>query len=128
MHRPSTVPVLARLVNRLHPHTRGWLAEKVALVYLLARGFWPLRRPRTAHVQTDLLLTRGTILLVAEVKYRATAEAAAIALGPAQTRRLQGECRRLAAVYPDYAVRGDVLWVMPVWPFVRHWPGAISLE
>lgn len=122
----TRLPLLARLVNRFHPHTRGWLAEKVALAYLLAHGFWPAARPLRAHVQTDLLLTCGAILCVVEVKYRA--QNADMALGIVQIRRLQRECVRLAALFPHHTVRGDVVLVQPVWPFVRHRAGAISLE
>ncbi|MCP5405666.1 MAG: YraN family protein [Pseudomonadaceae bacterium] len=125
---PARVPALARLVNCLHPHTKGWLAEKLAFFYLLTHGYLPARRPTTAHVQTDLLLCRGRILLLVEVKYRPTATAAALAISPTQRARLTREARRLAALYPAYALRADIIAVFPRWPFLSHLPSAIALD
>lgn len=125
---PRSLPILGRLVNRLHPHTRGRLAEKVAFVYLLAQGYRPARRPGRAPVQTDLLLTRGTIVLLVEVKFRQSAAAAQVAVSAAQTRRLQAESRRLAAYFPHHTLRADILEVLPCWPWLVHRPGAIPLD
>jgi putative endonuclease len=122
-----SLPSPARLVNRLHPHARGRLAEQAALLYFLARGYLPAARPRRAPTQTDLLLRRGSALLVVEVKYRPSEEKGHRALSPAQAARLRREATRLAALHPALAVRADTLLVFPAWPFFRHVAEAIPL-
>lgn len=122
------LPSLARLVNCLCPHTRGWLAEQLAAAYFLIQGFRPLRRPNRTLVQTDLLLTRGTVVLLVEVKFRQTATQAALAISPTQAKRLRAEARRIAARYPSHTLRVDGVQVFPHWPFVRHSPACIALD
>lgn len=122
------LPSLAGLVNRLHPHTRGWLAEYVALVYLGVQGYRPARRFWRTRVQTDLVLTRGTVMVLVEVKFRQTAAHAAVAITPTQAARLRAEARRIAARHPAYTVRADAVQVFPAWPFVHHSPALIALD
>ncbi|MFZ2587300.1 MAG: YraN family protein [Alphaproteobacteria bacterium] len=124
----STLPSLASLVNRLHPHTRGWLAEKLAALYLLAYGFTPIRRPHRAPVQTDLLLARGKLVLLVEVKFRQIHLNALQAITPNQKARLRAEARRISARYPTHTLRVDGIQVFPHWPFLHHTPVLIPLD
>lgn len=123
-----SLPTLARLVNKLSPHRRGQVAEKLALAYFLVQGYTPARRQMRERVQTDLLLSRGQTLLVVEVKFRQSEWGGHLALGPAQRRRLQRAAKALAARNPAHTVRADVVAVFPHWPFVRHLPAAIALD
>ncbi len=123
-----SVPFLPRLVNRLSPHWRGWMAEKLALLYFLLQGFRPAPRRWRQRVQTDLVLVRGQTILLVEVKFRQTELAGHLALGPSQRQRLQRAARTLAGRYPAHTVRADVVAVFPAWPFVRHLPAAIALD
>lgn len=123
-----SLPSLPRLVNKLHPHARGRLAEAAALLYFLLHGYTPAARPRRAPTQTDLLLRRGATLLVVEVKFRPTEAKGHLALSPAQAARLKREAHRLAALHPTLSVRADTLLVFPAWPFLRHVAEAIPLD
>lgn len=114
------LPPLARLAKRLHPHLRGAAAEKLALVFYALHGYRPAPRPARALAQTDLLLTKGQSLLVAEVKYRTTRSRGHLALTPAQARRLTRQLRALAGHYPNHTVVFEVLLVFPHWPFLQR--------
>jgi putative endonuclease len=103
-----TLTLLQRLAKRLHPHTRGRLAEKLALLTYLARGWRPAPRPWRALAQTDLLLRRGQTLLLVEVKYRATPQSATKAVSPAQKQRLIRQMRALAGRHPTYTLAVEV--------------------
>lgn len=111
---------LLRLAKRLHPHTRGALAEKTALVFYALRGWRRAPRPWRALAQTDLLLTKRQSLLVVEVKYRPTRARGQTALAPAQRARLLRQMRALAARHPRHTVALEVLLVFPHWPFVQR--------
>lgn len=107
----------------------GWLAEQIALLYLMLRGYRPLRRNwRGGGAEVDLLVWKRDVLVVVEVKYRATTLGAHHALGPAQAKRLQHQAQRLRGRYPNLVVRGDVLLVYPRWPFIEHHPQALALD
>lgn len=123
-----SVPFLQHIVNKLSPHRRGWLAEKLALAFFLAQGYTPAPRRQRERIQTDLLLIRGQTLLLVEVKFRQTEQGSHLALGPAQRQRLHRAARALAGHFPAHTIRADVLAVFPHWPFLRHLPAAIALD
>jgi Holliday junction resolvase-like predicted endonuclease len=114
------LPPLAHLAKRLHPHTRGALAEKLAHIVYALQGYRPLPRKHRALAQTDLLLTKGQSLLVAEVKYRTTRGRGHLALTPAQRTRLTRQLRALAGHYPNHTIVFEVLLVFPHWPFLQR--------
>lgn len=98
----------------------GKLGEGLALIYFMAQGWWPAKRPRFEAVQTDLLLRRGHVLLLVEVKTRRHAVPLEKALSGAQKERLRFQAKRLAARYPTLTVRLDAVIITPRWPFLRH--------
>lgn len=104
----------------MHIHTKGKLAESFAALFLLAKGYLPVRRHAHEIAQTDLLLRRGSALVLVEVKYRTTEITAQQALSPPQVRRLGNQARLLSRYYPDHAIRLDLITVFPRWPFIRH--------
>lgn len=87
---------------------------------MLSKGYRPAPRPVRMLAQTDLLLRRGKVLVLVEVKARASESRAQLALGPGQRARLGRQARALAGRWPQYTVRLDMLLVFPQWPFFRH--------
>lgn len=104
----------------MHIHTKGKLAESFARLYLLAKGYTAVPRRSRQIAQTDLLLRRGTTLVLVEVKYRTTELAAQHAISPNQIKRLTNQSRLLARHFPTYSIRLDAVTVFPHWPFIRH--------
>ena len=76
----------------------GRSAELVAALWLMAKGYRILGlRLRTPQAEIDLLAKRGRVLAVVEVKRRATAAEAVLAVTPAQRERLIRAARALAS-------------------------------
>ena len=120
-HQHGTSKRTARGINMLK--LKGVFAEKLALLYLMSRGYRPVARPkRRPLAQTDLLVRRGHHLVLVEVKYRQDALHASFALGPAQLRRLQTEARALASFFPTSTIRIDALLLFKAYPFIKHIP------
>ena len=106
-------------------YARGHFAEKLACLYLMLHGWWPLRLNFTVGRGTgagevDLIMKRGHTLIFVEVKYRPTLVQAMEAIS------LQNQIRvsRSSAVflqyhpeYQSYQIRYDALLMAP-----RHWP------
>jgi Holliday junction resolvase-like predicted endonuclease len=109
---------LTALAKRLHPHTRGRLAEHLALLYFLLQGYRPAPRPARALAQTDLLLRRGHSLVLVEVKFRT--RHGFPPLSPAQQQRLWRQARALAARYPNLTVRLDLCYLTLLPPRLTH--------
>ncbi|MDX2101692.1 MAG: YraN family protein [Alphaproteobacteria bacterium] len=107
--------------DRLAARRRGQRAETLALIWLSLCG-WRLRARdlRTPVGELDLVFTRGSTLLVVEVKHRATRTAAAEAIRPDQQDRIRRATAWFLAGQPQfshYQVRFDALLVSPGgWP------------
>lgn len=108
--------------RNLSAHVKGYLAEKLALLWYIAHGYAPVFKPRRMPVQTDLLMKRGRTVVMVEVKYRATRSRGQWALHPEQKRRLHRQLTLLAGRYPGYGVRLDMFLVFPYWPFTQCIP------
>jgi putative endonuclease len=92
--------------------SRGRRAEALALLALLVRGYRPVARNlKTPVGEIDLVVRRGRVLAVIEVKTRGTLADAAESIRPEQQARI----RR-----PDLAhltIRFDAMLVLPArWP------------
>jgi Holliday junction resolvase-like predicted endonuclease len=109
---------LRRLAKRLHPHLRGWLAEKLALAFYMAHGWLPVRHIRRQLAQTDLTLVRGNTILLVEVKYRSAQGRGHVAVTPAQAGRLRHQMQAIAGQYPGYTITFDIFLVFPHAPFI----------
>ncbi|RYG61820.1 MAG: hypothetical protein EON60_02145 [Alphaproteobacteria bacterium] len=112
-----TLTPLHRLAKRLHPHLRGFMAEKLALIVYMAHGWLPVYSHRRQLAQTDLTLARGTTLILVEVKYRTSQGRGHLAVRPEQKQRLERQMRLLAGKYPGYSLRIELFLVFPHKPF-----------
>ena len=95
----------------------------VAALWLMLKGYRILGfRLKTPEAEVDLLVQRGRVLAVVEVKSRATLEAALEAVGAVQRDRLRRAGRALAARRSGLGrlnVRLDIVALAPgSWP--RH--------
>lgn len=100
---------------------KGMWAETLACVLLLCKGYRIVaRRLRTPQGEVDILAARGKTLVLAEVKYRNTVEAALTSITPHQQQRLMSAANYIAARYPQYDTRRwDIIALAPrAWP--RH--------
>lgn len=106
---------------------RGRRAELIALLSLMLRGYRPVARNlKTPVGEIDLIMRRGGVLAVIEVKTRGSYTDAAEAILPQQQARIRRATEWLLASRPDLAgltIRFDAVLVLPAsWP--RHLRGA----
>jgi putative endonuclease len=106
---------------------RGRRAEALALLALMLKGYRPVARNlRTPVGEIDLVMRRGGVLAVVEVKTRASLADAAFSIGAEQQLRLRRALEWLLSGRPDLArleLRFDAVLVAPRrWP--RHLTGA----
>ncbi len=113
--------------SRRRAYARGLAAETWAAWLLRAKGFRVLdRRFKAAHGEVDLIAARGRLLVFAEVKARASFEAALDAVGTASARRIAAAAEVWVARHPalaDHDQRFDVILMVP-WRLPRHLPDA----
>lgn len=112
---PPKAPWRRALGGRSRREGRG--AEWIAALWLMLRGYQILafRLPGRSG-EIDILARRGRVLAVVEVKRRATLEAAAAALTPAQHARLLASGRALLRGRPSLAgleLRLDMVTLAP---------------
>ena len=106
---------------------RGRRAELIALLSLMVRGYRPVARNlKTPVGEIDLIMRRGSVLAVIEVKTRGSYTHAAEAILPQQQARIRRATEWLLAGRPDLAaltIRFDAVLVLPAtWP--KHLKGA----
>lgn len=110
---------------------RGRGAERLALLWLLGKGYWPLARNYAeAGGEIDLIVRRGRTIAFVEVKARATMADALDALDDRKRVRIRRAARAWRARHPWSAaltLRADAVFVAPgEWPC--HVPNAFELE
>jgi putative endonuclease len=102
-------------------HGRGRRAELLAMLALIARGYRPVARNlKTPVGEIDLVMRRGQVLAVVEVKTRAHYADAAESILPMQQARIRRATEWLLTQRPDLArltIRFDAVLVLP-----RRWP------
>lgn len=101
--------------------SRGRRAEALALLALLVRGYRPVARNlKTPVGEIDLVVRRGRVLAVIEVKTRGTLADAAESIRPDQQARIRRAAEWLLNRRPDLAhltIRFDAMLVLPArWP------------
>ena len=96
-------------------------AERLALVLLVMKGYWPLaRRYLAPSGEIDLIVKKGKVIVAVEVKLRATLDAAAISITPAKLRRIGQALRHFRShkrLDDSYIYRCDAVLLAP-----RRWP------
>ncbi len=102
---------------------RGRNAERMALVWLMLRGWRPLaRRYAEAGGEIDLVMRRGGTVAFVEVKARATMASALTAIDAGKRRRVRRAARAWLARHPwaeTLTRRADAVCLAPgEWP--RH--------
>lgn len=107
-------------MSRQAAERRGRGAERLAALWLQLHGWRVLaRRARVPGGEVDLIVRRGRILAFVEVKARATADAAGMALDQYRLRRVAVAAERLA---PRYVRDGDDLRIDAVFIVPRRLP------
>jgi putative endonuclease len=110
---------------------RGLGAERVALLWLLAKGYRPLaRRYAEAGGEIDLVVRRGGTIAFVEVKARGLMDEALVAIDEGKRRRMRRAARAWLARNPWAAAltfRADAVFVAPnAWP--RHVTDVFCLD
>ena len=103
-------------MNRRAAEQRGRKAERLAGLWLQLFGWRILaRRARVPGGEVDLIARRGKTIAFVEVKARATADAAELALDEWGLRRVVTAAERLAPRYmrPGDALRIDAIFMVP---------------
>lgn len=115
--------------ERLQRLKRGFTAEAMAAVLLMAKGYRILaRRHRTPYGEIDIIAVRGKRLAFVEVKRRASVAEAEASLTPGQARRIGDAAEHWIAARPRYHEHDmglDAVLVVPGhWP--RHLPNVMA--
>jgi len=103
-------------VRRQQAERSGRRAETIAAWWLRLKGYAILaRRVRTPRGEIDLVARRGRTLVFVEVKARATAEQAALALDEYRLRRVAAAAEALTQRFAraDDEIRIDAIFILP---------------
>ena len=107
--------------KRLTAYRRGHRGEWLAALAVMLKGFRIVaRRYRTKLGEIDLIARRGDLVLIIEVKVRATLIEAMDAIARQSERRIEAAADLWLSRQPDYgrlSVRFDMVAVLP-----RRWP------
>jgi putative endonuclease len=98
-------------------------AERLAMLWLIAKGYWPLARDyRGRGGEIDLIMRRGRTIVAVEVKARKTIAEAGAAITPAKIARIAAGVRQFRAerrLDDGLTYRCDAVLIAPrTWP--RH--------
>ena len=113
-------------MSRRQAEWRGRLAEWAAMAYLICKGYRILgHRLRTPFGEVDIAAWRQGVLVIIEVKARASYEAGVFALTPRAQQRIAGAAQSLAGRWRLTAapIRYDLIVVGAGW-LPRHERGA----
>ncbi|MCB8840763.1 YraN family protein [Aurantimonas sp. VKM B-3413] len=107
--------------KRRRNEAKGHRGEMFAAIALRLKGYRIVaRRYRAPGGEIDLIARRGGLVLIVEVKARATLQAAMDAVGPFAERRIEAAADHWLRRQPDYdllSLRFDLVAVLP-----RRWP------
>jgi putative endonuclease len=117
--------------RRRTTYLRGHRAERIALLFLLLKGYRPLaRRYAAAGGEIDLIVMRGDTVAFVEVKARGLMDDALSAITATKRRRFSRAARAWLSRQPWAAGktwRADAVFVAPRrWP--RHLMAVFELE
>ena len=117
--------------RRRRTYLAGHRAERIALIWLLIRGYRILARRYGVHGgEIDIVGRRGGVIAFVEVKARPTSDEALLAVTETKRRRVE----RAAAVWlarnawaTAYTLRGDAILIAPR-QLPRHIENAFELR
>ncbi len=119
------------LERRRATFLRGHRAERIALLFLLLKGYRPLaRRYAAAGGEIDLIVMRGDTVAFIEVKARGAMDDALTAITATKRRRFSSAARAWLARHQWAATktwRADAVFIAPR-RFPRHLEAAFELE
>ena len=108
----------------------GRRSERIALIYLMAKGYRPLgQRVGGKGGEIDLVVRRGRTVAFVEVKARPRLDEAAASITPDKRRLVEARIRHwLARNYwaMHCHLRADAVFLAP-WRWPRHVPGVFDL-
>lgn len=117
--------------RRRFTYGRGLGAERMALLWLLLKGYRPLaRRYAAAGGEIDLVVRRGGTVAFVEVKARGSMADALEAIDQAKRRRVCRAARVWLAAHPwamRCTMRADAVFLAPG-SLPRHLENAFSLD
>jgi putative endonuclease len=129
--RPPRSPGREPHPDRQAAFRTGISAESRAAALLIAKGFRILaRRWRSPLGEIDIIARRRRLLVFAEVKARASLDAAAESVNERQRRRIAGAAEIWLAANPDASIqdiRFDAILVAPG-KIPRHIPAAFEMN
>jgi putative endonuclease len=104
-------------------YLRGLDAERMALLLLIAKGYWPLAKRYLGHAgEIDLIVKRGRTIVAVEVKARKSLRDAALTITPAKIARISramNQFRSQRRLDDSYTYRVDAVLVAP-WTWPKH--------
>ena len=113
--------------KRIAAEKRGRRAETFAGLYLQLKGYHILaRRYKTKSGEIDLIVRRGNIVAMVEVKQRHSLEAAQESIHPSSLKRIEKAAAQFLNTRQQNEncdVRFDVIFVMPGFR-IKHMPDA----
>jgi putative endonuclease len=117
--------------RRRFTYLRGRGAERLALIWLMLKGYRPLARRFSAQGgEIDLIMRCGDTVAFVEVKARGTMEVALESIGATKKHRLGRAARAWLSRHPWAAtltLRADAVFLAPG-HFPRHLPNAVPLD
>jgi putative endonuclease len=115
--------------KRHKAYRRGHSAERLAALALMLKGYRILgRRYRTRLGEIDLIARRGDVILIVEVKARATLQQAMDSVNQLTMRRIVAAADQWLARQPDHAslsLRFDLVAILP-WRWPIHVPAIFT--
>ncbi len=116
-----------RMARGIGANRQGHRAEDLAKALLHLKGYHLLAtRYKTREGEIDLIVRRGDVIAMVEVKARATLAEAVEAVSPRQQRRIIAAAAQYRAeqeIGEDITVRFDIIAIAPPWDVV-HLPNA----
>ncbi|MEP7452863.1 YraN family protein [Phyllobacterium sp. SB3] len=116
--------------KRHKAYRRGHSAERFAAMALMLKGYRIVgRRYRTKLGEIDLIARRGDVVLIIEVKARATLQQAMDSVNQLTMQRIESAADQWLARQPDHdrlSLRFDLVAILP-WRWPVHVPAVFTV-
>lgn len=109
------------LICSIPSHVKGMLAERIALIFMLAKGYKPISlNDKRGFAEIDIVLEKDNVVILVEVKYRRSIEESLTAIRKTQKLRLQTQAMLMQREFPYKSIRVDGFFLAINWPFIQH--------